>query len=31
MPFAFANVDLAKTMTAGGEDRYALQDKMSEA
>jgi len=31
IPFAFANVDLAKTMTGTGEDRYALQDKMSEA
>jgi para-nitrobenzyl esterase len=31
IPFAFANVDLAKTMTGTGEDRYALQDKMSQA
>ena len=31
IPFAFANVDLAKTMTGTGEDRYALQDRMSEA
>jgi len=31
IPFAFANVDLAKTMTGSGQDRYALQDKMSEA
>jgi len=31
IPFAFANVDEAKTMTGTGQDRYALQDKMSEA
>jgi para-nitrobenzyl esterase len=31
IPFVFANVDEAKTMTGTGQDRYPLQDKMSEA
>jgi para-nitrobenzyl esterase len=31
IPFALANVDEAKGMTGSGEDRYALQDKMSTA
>jgi para-nitrobenzyl esterase len=31
IPFVFENVDEAKTMTGTGQDRYALQDKMSEA
>jgi para-nitrobenzyl esterase len=31
IPFAMANVDEAKGMTGTGEDRYALQDRMSTA
>lgn len=31
IPFAMANVDEAKGMTGNGEDRYALQDRMSTA
>ena len=31
IPFVFANVDEAKSMTGTGQDRYALQDKMSGA
>jgi para-nitrobenzyl esterase len=31
IPFVFENVDEAKSMTGSGQDRYALQDKISEA
>lgn len=31
IPFAFANVDEAKTMTGDGQDRYLLQDRVSGA
>jgi len=31
IPFVFGNVDLAKSMTGSGEDRYALEDKISTA
>jgi para-nitrobenzyl esterase len=31
IPFVLENVDEAKTMTGSGQDRYALQDKMSAA
>jgi len=31
IPFVFENVDEAKSMTGEGQDRYALQDKMSAA
>ncbi len=31
IPFVTANVDEAKSMTGGGQNRYALQDKMSAA
>ena len=31
IPFVFENVDLAKSMTGSGEDRYALADKISSA
>ena len=31
IPFVLENVDQAKTMTGTGQDRYALQDKMSAA
>ena len=31
IPFVTANVDNAKSMTGAGQDRYALQDKMSAA
>ncbi|HVB87728.1 MAG TPA: carboxylesterase/lipase family protein [Candidatus Dormibacteraeota bacterium] len=31
IPFVFDNVDLAKSMTGSGEDRYALEAKMSGA
>jgi para-nitrobenzyl esterase len=31
IPFAFDNVDLAKSMTGDGQDRYALADKVSGA
>jgi para-nitrobenzyl esterase len=31
IPFVLANVDEAKSMTGTGQDRYALQDKMSGA
>jgi para-nitrobenzyl esterase len=31
IPFAMANVDESKGMTGNGEDRYALQDRMSTA
>ena len=31
IPFVFGNVDLAKSMTGSGEDRYALEDKISNA
>ena len=31
IPFIFDNVDVGKSMTGSGEDRYALEDKMSGA
>lgn len=31
IPFVFENVDLAKSMTGSGKDRYALADKISSA
>jgi para-nitrobenzyl esterase len=31
IPFAFRNVDVAQSMTGMGDDRYALQDRMSAA
>jgi para-nitrobenzyl esterase len=31
IPFVFENVDLAKSMTGSGEDRYELSDKISSA
>jgi len=31
IPFIFDNVDIGKSMTGGGQDRYALEDKMSSA
>jgi para-nitrobenzyl esterase len=31
IPFVFENVDLATSMTGAGQDRYALQDRMSAA
>ncbi len=31
IPFAFDNVDVGRSMTGTGHDRYALQDKMSSA
>ena len=31
IPFVFENVDLAKSMTGSGEDRYSLADKISSA
>lgn len=31
IPFAFDNVDIGRSMTGTGHDRYALQDKMSSA
>jgi hypothetical protein len=31
IPFVFENVDLATAMTGAGQDRYALQDRMSAA
>jgi para-nitrobenzyl esterase len=31
IPFALGNVDEGKSMTGTGQDRYALQDKMSAA
>jgi para-nitrobenzyl esterase len=31
IPFVFDNVDVGRSMTGNGQDRYALQDKMSSA